>query len=72
VGHADYIHFNPVKHGHVKHVKYWPHSSLHRMVRLGIYPIDWAGDATEGAPSFVFDIMMSMMGVSSYFVRLRG
>jgi putative transposase len=35
--HLDYIHFNPVKHGHVSRVKDWPHSSFHRMVRLGAY-----------------------------------
>jgi putative transposase len=33
--HADYIHINPVKHGHVKRVVDWPHSSFHRFVRLG-------------------------------------
>ena len=43
--HADYIHFNPVKHGHVRRVLDWPHSSFHRMVRLGIYPADWGGTA---------------------------
>ena len=48
--HADYIHFNPMKHGHVSRVRDWPYSSFHRMVRLGVYPRDWAGDATrEGA-----------------------
>jgi hypothetical protein len=46
------IHFNPVKHGHVKRVMDWPYSSFHRMVKLGIYPPDWAGEATENAPSF--------------------
>jgi putative transposase len=44
VRHADYIHFNPVRHGYVKRVKDWPYSSFHRMVRLGLYPEDWAGD----------------------------
>jgi len=43
--HVDYIHFNPVKHGHVNRVQDWPHSSFFRMVRLGIYPTDWAGNA---------------------------
>ena len=33
--HADYIHFNPVKHGYVERVQDWPFSSFHRMVRLG-------------------------------------
>jgi putative transposase len=42
--HADYIHFNPVKHGHVSRVRDWPYSSFHRMVRLGILAEDWAGD----------------------------
>jgi putative transposase len=47
VRHVDYIHFNPVKHGHVRRVKDWPHSSFHRMVRLGHYPQDWASDSGE-------------------------
>ena len=42
--HVDYIHFNPVKHGHAGRVEDWPHSSFHRMVRLGVYPQDWAGN----------------------------
>nr|WP_245309621.1 transposase [Bradyrhizobium retamae] len=42
VRHIDYIHINPVKHGFVTRVRDWPHSSFHRMVRLGIYPEDWA------------------------------
>ncbi len=50
--HVNYIHFNPVKHGHVARVKDWPHSSFHRMVRLGIYSLDWAGDANDNERSF--------------------
>jgi REP-associated tyrosine transposase len=45
--HIDYIHINPVKHGLVTVVRDWPYSSFHRMVRLGIYPEDWAGDVAE-------------------------
>jgi putative transposase len=45
--HIDYIHFNPVKHRHVARVKDWPYSSFHRMVRLGVYPEDWSGDARD-------------------------
>ena len=41
--HVDYIHINPVKHGLVARVRDWPFSSFHRMVKLGIYPEDWAG-----------------------------
>jgi putative transposase len=50
--HADYIHFNPVKHGHVSQVRDWPYSSFHRMVRLSIYPSDWAGRANDDEPVF--------------------
>jgi putative transposase len=39
----DYIHYNPVKHGHVKRVLDWPYSTFHRHVRAGIYPMDWGG-----------------------------
>ncbi|MBV9861605.1 MAG: transposase [Alphaproteobacteria bacterium] len=46
--HFDYLHFNPVKHGHVARVCDWPHSTFHRMVRLGAYPEDWGG--YNGAP----------------------
>jgi putative transposase len=42
--HLDYVHYNPVKHGHVVRVRDWPYSSFHREVRRGVYPIDWAGD----------------------------
>jgi putative transposase len=45
--HLDYLHFNPVKHGHVAAVKDWPHSSFHRFVERGLYPHDW------GAPEAV-------------------
>jgi REP-associated tyrosine transposase len=43
--HADYIHFNPVKHGHVRCVADWPYSTFRRYAQRGIYPLDWsAGD----------------------------
>ena len=42
--HVDYIHYNPVKHGHVTRVVDWPYSSLHRYVRSGIYDLEWAAD----------------------------
>jgi putative transposase len=46
-GHIDYIHFNPVKHGHVTRVVDWPHSSFHRYVERGLLVSDWGGDMTE-------------------------
>ena len=39
--HADYIHYNPVKHGWAPSPADWPHSSFHRHVSAGIYPANW-------------------------------
>ncbi len=50
--HVDYIHYNPVKHGLVKRVCDWPHSSFHLYVRRGVLTLDWAGDAGGGALNF--------------------
>lgn len=49
--HFDYIHFNPVKHGHVKHPADWPWSSFHRYVRLGVYPENWGRGHIESIVS---------------------
>ncbi len=43
--HVDYIHYNPVKHGHAERVVDWPYSSFHRYVRLGWLPEGWAGES---------------------------
>lgn len=45
--HMDYIHFNPVKHGHVANAAAWPYSTFHRYVREGVYSPDWAGDGVR-------------------------
>lgn len=42
--HMDYVHVNPVKHGLVSCVADWPFSSFHRLVKDGVYPVDWAGN----------------------------
>lgn len=49
--HVDYVHINPVKHGHAARAIDWPHSSFGRWVARGVYPEDWAADpsATAGA-----------------------
>jgi putative transposase len=39
--HVDYIHWNPVKHGHVQRAIDWPWSSIHRYVRQGDLPTEW-------------------------------
>ena len=40
--HADYIHWNPVKHGLVDCAGDWPYSTFHRLLAQDIYPADWA------------------------------
>ena len=50
--HVDYIHFNPVKHGHAMRVSDWPHSSFHRFVARGLLAPDWGGDLKDMAGSF--------------------
>jgi putative transposase len=39
--HVNYVHFNPIKHGHATQLADWPHSSFHRWVRAGVYAGDW-------------------------------
>src|SRR5215218_9161580 len=45
--HVDYIHFNPVKHGHVARVVDWRHSSFHRYVERGPLEADWGRDMRD-------------------------
>lgn len=40
--HMDYIHYNPVKHGLCECAELWPCSTLHRYIKSGVYPSDWA------------------------------
>jgi len=42
--HMDYLHFNPVKHGLARRVADWPYSTFHRLVKAGVYAVDWAGE----------------------------
>lgn len=42
--HVDYIHINPVKHGHTAKASDWPWSSIHRYIRNGMLTADWAAD----------------------------
>lgn len=42
--HVDYIHYNPVKHGLVRQVKDWPHSTFHRYVRQNMNSENWGND----------------------------
>ncbi len=49
--HIDYIHYNPVKHGHVERAIDWPHSSVHRYVREGLLAPDWGTSLHRFVPS---------------------
>jgi putative transposase len=42
--HADYLHYNPLKHGCVSKLKDWPWSSFHRYVHSGDYPENWGSE----------------------------
>jgi putative transposase len=50
--HIDYIHFNPVKHGHVEDAGKWPYSSFHRFVRLGLCPENWVAARRDEEAAF--------------------
>jgi putative transposase len=45
--HMNYVHYNPVKHGWAGSVREWPFSSFHRLVKIGVYPLDWAGSDSD-------------------------
>ena len=51
--HVNYIHYNPVKHGHVENPIDWPYSSIHRFIRDGILPSHWTSQIR--IPLLVFD-----------------
>jgi putative transposase len=46
--HVDYVHINPVKHGHAKRASDWPHSSIHRFIERGWLSPDWACEPDDG------------------------
>jgi putative transposase len=50
--HVDYIHINPVKHGHAGTPVEWPYSSIHRYIRQGILRPNWAIDWGESGSGF--------------------
>ena len=42
--HVDYIHINPLKHGHVNKLADWPWSSFQHYVAAGMLGENWGGD----------------------------
>jgi putative transposase len=45
--HLDYIHYNPVKHGHCPRPEAWPYSSYHTWLARGAYPMGWGAGEPE-------------------------
>ena len=46
--HVEYIHYNPVKHGHSRTPGEWAYSSFHKYVRQGKYDYNWgAGESIK-------------------------
>ena len=52
VRHVNYIHINPVKHGHVKSPVDWPYSSIHRYIGRGVLPANWAAGLCPSESGF--------------------
>ncbi len=50
--HADYIHWNPVKHRLVDRVDEWPHSTFRRFLAEAKYPTDWAFVGRDDSSAF--------------------
>lgn len=44
----EYVHFNPVKHGHVVRAEDGPTSTLPRSIEAGIYSKSWAESVAMG------------------------
>ncbi len=47
---VDYVHWNPVKHGHATRVRDWPWSTFHQFVKAGHYELDWGN--TDPCPGY--------------------
>jgi len=47
----DYVHYNPVKHGHVTFARDWPYSTFHRLVNAGLYTADWGVGHVDDLPA---------------------
>ena len=56
--HVDYVHINPVKHGHAEKATDWPWSSIQRYVRAGIVSSEWACDpeSIAAGPDAIRDV----------------
>ena len=51
--HFDYIHYNPVKHGHASAPRDWRWSSIHRHIKAGLLPPDWGSANQPDIPATI-------------------
>ena len=50
--HADYIHYNPVRHGLVKAARDWPYSSFVEWIERGVYEPHWGSNDMPPLPDW--------------------
>jgi putative transposase len=50
--HADYIHYNPVRHGWVARAEDWPHSTFYEYVKRGMLSPDWGCRVDESESDY--------------------
>jgi putative transposase len=62
IGLCDYIHYNPVKHGHVPCPHFWPYSSFERFVRYGRYEPTWNCTCERPRPPAVCSDVEAFVG----------
>jgi putative transposase len=54
--HCDYIHYNPVKHGHSQRPWDWQHSSFRRFVERGHYEWNWGQSEPESIAGLDYEL----------------
>ena len=52
----DYIHHNPVKDGYVTNPQNWQYSTLHKLIKKGVYPADWRTDENDKSINIRYDV----------------
>ena len=53
--HMDYIHYNPVKHGHVAHPLEWEYSSFKLALKQGWYDTDWGSKEPNNISGIILE-----------------
>lgn len=50
--HFNYIHYNPVKHEYVNRAVDWPHSTIHKFIKMGIINENWGCENNQNCSEF--------------------